>query len=183
MVKEKKSITRLEDNLYDEIERFSLEKGWSKSKITRLALQDYLFTFGSPNHYIVTSGHEYKYILECLDENQLKELGIRGCRKAESFRSYFIRDYMKFESGDLLKYSLKAQINILMRNMFKISFDDINTIWKKKWILIHGTHQLGLNFSIFFKYFLREFLKPFDFIILKETIEVSKIILEFIQKT
>ena len=178
MVKEKKIITRLEDNLYDEIERFSQDKGWSKSKITRLALQDYLFTFGASIHYIITSGQEYKFLLECLNEDQLRELGIRGCKIAERFRSYLIKDFMKFE-GEQLKYSLKSQINLLMRNMFKISFENIKTIWKTKWFILYGDHQLGRNFSIFFKYFMTEYIKPFDYVILKENIEDSKVMLEF----
>lgn len=183
MVKEKKIITRLEDNLFNEIERFSQDKDWSKSKLTRFALQEYLFTFGTPVQYVICSGAEYKFLLECLNEDQIHELAIRAYREADKFRNYLIKDYIPIEDLNVFKLGFKPHLNILIRNMFKSEntsfFDKINTITKKNWLLISGEHKLGLNFSKYCKYFLMEFLRPFDYKLQKETIENSKFIIEF----
>ncbi len=50
------------------------------------------------------------------------------------------------------------------------------------WFILYGDHQLGQNFSVFFKYFMIEYLKPFDYVVLKENIEDSKVLLEFHKK-
>ncbi len=179
----KKIITRVEDKLYDEIERFSQEKDWSKSKLTRDALQEYLFTFGTPVKYIVCSASEYQFLLECLNEDQIKELASRSYREADKFRNYLIKDYLPIGDVDVFKLGFKPHLEILIKYMFKGEnksfFEKIDKITKKNSLIIFGEHKLGLNFSKYCKYFLIEFLSPFEYKLQKETLEKSKFVVEF----
>lgn len=184
MVKEKIILARLDDPLYNEIDRFSKDKGWSKSKLTRLALQEYLFIYGTPVSYVVTSRIEFKYLLKCLNEEQVKELAKLGYANADKFRGdYLLNTYLNIDEDDILKLGVKRNLSVLIRYMFAPEgqrlFNEINSIWKGKWVIIYGKHENGINFSIYFKYFMIDFLKPFDFQLIKEKIEEELIILEF----
>lgn len=180
MKKEKAVITRVGENLFNEIERFSKELGWSKSVLFRAALIEYLFIYGTPESYTIANTAEYSYMINLMTESQINELAEITCQSAKNFNNYFQKNFLNL---DIDSFSINRVLDFLLKYMFSAEgqkyFKRIKKIKNKNQITIFGEHAHSKKFSLYMKLFLLKYLEDYQIEVTKEEIADNKFMLEF----
>jgi len=181
MKKEKAVITRIDGNLSKEIDRFSEELGWSKSKLFRAALIEYIFIYGTPVKYTIVGTAEFSYMLDLMTDSQIDELAEITCQSVKKFRTYFRKNFVNLDSSPL-----NILLDFILKYMFSSEgqrfFNRIKKIKNKNKITIFGEHDHSKKFSLYIKLFLLKFLEDYKIRVIKEDIADKKFMIEFYYK-
>jgi hypothetical protein len=181
-MKEKIVAFRVEDVLWNEIMQYSKEKEISKSKVTREALKKYLSIYKYPFPMILWGYNEFRFALECLNETQLEDLAQISFENGIKGEDYYGNDFLGLKNMKGIKYNAKYVIALLsftFSSQGQNWFHKFKSIWRKKSVIVYGTHDLGKKFSFYIKLILKKFMERYDYQITKEELRDNLLIIEF----
>lgn len=179
-MKDKVVTIRVEDILWEEIEKHSLDYDISKSKITRDALKKYFSIYRNPLPIILWCRNEFAYVLNCLNDEELQNLAEISFNNGLKAMNILIQDLFHVED---LKFTIHNAISLLVNYTFTEKgqnwFSKVKTIWHKNAVIIYGIHENGLNFSKYAKYIICCYMKVFSYQLIVEELNEKRMYLEF----
>ena len=182
-MKEKIIAVRISDILWNDIEEYCQKSKLSKSKITRDALTKFLKFYQNPIPLILWGKNEFSFTINCLNESELEKLAEISFQNGLGIRDYSIRTLLHIEDPTNFTLNPRIVIDMLVNHTYTSKgqnwFNHIKAIWKKNWLMIFGTHEIGLNFSIYIKYVFLKWMESYSFKIIKEDLEKNQMVLEF----
>ena len=181
-MKEKILAFRVEDMLWDALMDYSKEKEISKSEITRDALKKYLSIYHNPFPMMMWSYNEFQFALNCLNETQLEELAQISFQNGINGKDYFYKDLLNSEDIKDLKFDAKHVIALLSYTFSSQGqnwFHKFKSIWRKKSVIVYGSHKLGKKFSFYVKLILQKYMELYNYEIMKEELKDNLLIIEF----
>jgi hypothetical protein len=182
-MKDKVVTVRIEDILWEEIKKHSQDHAISKSKITRDALIKYFSIYRNPLPLILWSRAEFAFVLNCLNDKQIKSLADISFQNGLKAMDLLVQDLFNIENIKKFKLSARNAISLLVNYTFTEKgqnwFSKVKTIWHKNAVIIYGNHENGLNFSKYAKYIIIRFTEHFSYDLIAEELNENKIYLEF----
>ena len=186
--KENVLCTRVDDITFKYLKKYSQNYNISNSKLIRKAIRYYLkyahkddknISYIPPK--ILITKEDFKFIINRLNEKELEQLAEKSYKNAlNGIQGYFLIVYN--EEIDPLEIKPRALLRILNNNIFQYDgqnwFNSIKFVFNKDILTVGGNHYFSKNFSIYFKYFILKFLKPYSFKLIYENLEENKIILK-----
>ncbi len=198
--KENLIAVRVDNNLLTRIDHFSKKNKLSKSLLVRLALEKYLSLFDreedDPEPLLLWGKKEMVELLKYLDEESIAkvaEIAFKTSKEKykEMLQSSIYKEKRKKENIPPSKEEKVLQCKIMWGILKNLTlsekggfnwFNNIHESWNGPNLKIAGTHDLGLNFSLYIKYRTINHMKPYDYVLISEKLQENKIILDFQQQ-
>ena len=203
MVEEKKEnliAVRVDDKLLTRIDHYCTKNRMSKSLLIRFAIEIYLSLFereeDDPEHLMIWGKKEMVELLKHLDEEsiaKIAELSFNTSKEKykEMLQSSKYREKQKKDKKPTSKEEKTLQCkkmwgflkNLVLSNRGGFNwFNKIHESWNGPNLKIAGTHDLGLNFSLYIKYRTIFHMKPYDYVLINENLQENKLIMDFQQQ-
>jgi hypothetical protein len=191
MVEKKEIIisTRVNNGTNQQMNNYVKKYKISKSSLIRRAI-NYYIRFAQKDKettkpWIIMSKVEFKCMLRCLNRSEIKKLAKRSYFLSVFNRKndlgIFIKD-LDFDSN-LFNVKPRPFVSALINMVFKYEgqnwFEDIRYSFYGKELMIAGIHNLGINFSLFIKFFLKNHLLEVSYKLIKEKFNPNKVIFTF----
>nr|MDO8084863.1 ribbon-helix-helix domain-containing protein [Candidatus Sigynarchaeum springense] len=164
---------RIGTELLKEMEEIAKKERMKKSDYVRKAISDAM-SFSimlRKNQTFLVDPKMMQYALEFMDDFDIEEFAIMSLKNGRSI----LKDYLNknIESSIVQKY-LKDKVTIITGLLTYITesilgstgqgwFKRIHFSWNNLILSIRGTHELGLRFTKFIRYYFVHFFKIFDY--------------------
>ncbi len=203
MVEEKKVnllAVRVEDNLLTRIDQYCKKNRLSKSLLIRLAIEKYLSLFDreedDPELLLIWGKKEMVELLKHLDGESIAKIAeisfqtskekYKEMLKSSRYREDLTKDKTPTSKEEKILECKKMWgflKNLVLSNRGGFNwFNKIHESWNGPNLKIAGTHDLGLNFSLYIKYRTINHMKPYDYVLISENLQENKLILDFQQQ-
>ena len=198
--KENLLAVRVQDDLLSRINHYCTKKRFTKSSLIRLATEKYLSLFDreedDPEPLLIWGKKEIIELLKYLDEESIAkvaEVAFKTSREKykEMLQTSIYKEKEKKDKKPISKEEKITQCkkmwgflkNLVLSNIGGFNwFKKIHESWNGPNLKIAGTHDLGLNFSRYIKYRIINHMKPYDYVLISETLQENKLILDFQQQ-
>jgi len=191
---------RVQNDLLTRIDHYCIKNRMSKSLLIRVAIEKYLSIFereeDDPEPLLIWGKKEIIELLRHLDEESIRniaEISFNASKEKykEMLQSSRYREKQTKDKKPTSKEEKTLQCkkmwgflkNLTLSNRGGFNwFNKIHENWDGSNLKIAGTHDLGLNFSLYIKYRIINHMKPYDYVLISENLQENKIILDFQQK-
>jgi hypothetical protein len=172
-IKEEILSIRIGKELLQELEEIAKKERMKKSDYVRKAISDAM-SFSvmlRKNQTFLVDPEMLRYALEFMDDFDIEEFAILSLKNGRSI----LKDYLNknLESSIVQKY-LKSKVIIITGLLTYITesilgstgqgwFKRVHFSWNGLIISIRGTHELGVRFTKFIRYYFVHFFKIFEY--------------------
>jgi len=185
--KEKVISTRVNETLYNFLQRKADEHGVKPSNFIRDALVYYVkfvdFHEKANNPMLLFSKSEVAFIISQLNDEGLENLADICYQNGILTRQQFVKEFSKDPKLEDVSVGLRAQISYLNKLVFSKEgqywLNDVSTKFKEKEFRFGGKHDLNINFSKFLKYFMKKHLAVYFYELVEEDLKDDRCILVF----
>ncbi|MEX2681476.1 MAG: hypothetical protein Q6373_007740 [Candidatus Sigynarchaeota archaeon] len=172
-VKEEILSIRIGKELLKELEEIAKKERMKKSDYVRKAISDAM-SFSvmlRKNQTFLVDPEMMRYALEFMDDFDIEEFALLSLKNGRAI----LKDYLnKNITSSIVQKYLKSKMTIITGLLTYITesilgstgqgwFKRIHFSWNDLIVSIRGTHELGLRFTKFIRYYFVHFFKIFDF--------------------
>jgi len=166
----------------DVIDAFCEIMNQSRTKTVKKALKNYIYlnveNKERPNQKVLFSQNMLKPLLDNADESLIKEIADISFENGLS-DSKLLYETLKSMKNTNEILTVEERVKGLVEGVFSPDaqnwFENISFGWNGKILIVGGKHNLGPNFSLFFKHLILKYLNVYDYNLQKEDFRESKV--------
>ena len=176
--------TRVNETLMKQIDGYCADYKITKSKLLRKAILYFLkFSQQDDKTYhpmMIFSKQELTFMFEHLNENELKEYARLSFDMGQMSKEHFAETLAEGQKIEVRPRFFMRSLNTEVFSHYGQNwFQKLEYSFRSNTLQIAGIHNLNLNFSIFFKYLMVNYLGNHDYILSIENLKENKVILVF----
>jgi len=176
--------TRVNEKLMEQIDGYSANYKITKSELLRKAILYFLkFSQQDDKTYhpmMIFSKQELAFMFDHLNENELKEYARLSFDMGQITKEHFTETLAEGQEFEVRPRFFMRSLNTEVFSHYGQNwFQKLEYSFKSDKLQIAGIHNLNLNFSIFFKYLMVNYLGKHDYILSTENLKENKVILVF----
>jgi hypothetical protein len=153
---------RLNEEIYQEIDAFSIRFGVSKSELARKSIFKYILTFDNPEHpnpKLLFSQNMFKVLIDNVSPENIENLAETSYENGMADLQFINEGFTGNQSMQWIFNTFYDRLTALSQYVFPKEmqnwFEECQVLVENDNYMFKGIHNLGQNFSLFIKEILK----------------------------